>query len=145
MTALAEHESRLTREFERATATRVVLTAAAQSYAAQFQRQFPAQPLPRPAFLPAELQRLETYLSKESDATLQQHYLVLYQEALATERGNEFAPHRAANHALIELAKGSATDATNSPTESLSAYLPRANAPSVSLADLQQREAGLER
>lgn len=145
VTALAEHESRLTRELERTTEMRAVLTAAAQSYAAQFQRQFPAQPVPRPAFLSAELQRLETYLSKESDATLQQHYLALYQEALATERSNEFAPHRAANHALIELAKGSATDATNSPTESLSAYLPRVNAPSVSLADMQQREAGLER
>lgn len=145
VTALAEHEDRLTRELERATATRAVLTAATQSYAAQFQRQFPAQPVPHPAFLPAELQRLETYLSKEPDAALQQSYLTLYQEALATERGSVLALHNATHHTLIELAKGSATDAANSPTESLFAYLPRASAPSVSLADMQQREAGLER
>lgn len=145
VTALAEHESRLTRELEHATTTRAVLTAAAQSYAAQFQRQFPAQPVPRPAFSPAELQRLETYLSKEPDAAIQQHYLALYQEALAAERGSEFASRLVTKRAPGELVEGSDRNAANPPIDSLSAYLPRPNAPASSLTDMRQREISYER
>lgn len=139
--ALAEHESRLTRELERATAARAVLTAAAQHYAAEFQQQFPAQSLPRPAFLPAELQRLETYLSKEPDTAVQQRYQALYHEALATERGAESRLPHTTHHPLIAPSPDSASEAMIAPTESLAAYLPRATA----LDDPRQQDIGMER
>jgi len=131
--ALVEHESRLTHELERTTALRAVLTAAAQHYAAEFQRQFPAQSLPRPAFLPAELQRLETYLSKEPDAAFQQRYQAFYHEALVTERDTESTLHPSAPE--------SAREAMNAPMESLADYLPRATA----LDAPRQQDIGIER
>lgn len=139
--ALAEHDARLTRELERATATRAVLTAAAQHYAVEFQRQFPAQSLPCPAFNPAEMQRLETYLSKEPDAAFQQRFQAFYHEALMSERGAESKPHHTTPHPPVALASENAREAMNAPTENLTAYLPR----TTTLDDPRQREIGIER
>ncbi len=83
--ALSVQEQRLADERQQAVQNRVLLTEAAHLYAKEFQQVFPMQPLPRPAFRPQEIERLASYLEKETDPSLQAHYEAIYQAAVRVE------------------------------------------------------------
>lgn len=84
--AVEDYGNRLTKQCEQASAIHAVLKETALEYEAEFVRQNPEKPVPRPGFTAWEIGKLELHTAKEIDPAYRACYEKLLNESLAASR-----------------------------------------------------------
>jgi hypothetical protein len=84
--AVAAQADRLDARCEQAGRAYKTLRAVAREYAQEYEQAHPGEMLPRPAFMPSEISRLEQQAARESDPAMKARYEALSRDALGDAR-----------------------------------------------------------
>jgi hypothetical protein len=111
--AVAAQAVRLDARCEQAGRTYEALRAVAREYAQEYEQAHPGEMLPRPAFMPSEISRLEQQAARESDPAMEARYEALSRDALGEardefgRRAGDFSPAQGLDTAVAGNAVGS--------------------------------------